>query len=231
MNHEEEAKFIEELREKSRQRPVKYFPSVEESISYPTNPFTDQYTTNLIANAIDLSVIRGKEVSLEGNIIDGIYTVSNPVVGEKDMVLTERQLSPTKENPHNPYQATIFEFHTHPKNLTPSEYDLHGYLLATGSIQQAIWHKKSKINPLFIIGRSTDGKREMLCYQFLKEKLPTPNNIGEQDDFIQEYYKKLKPILNPAQHISNKLAEKESLDYFINVMNSCEGIKAFGKTI
>lgn len=231
MTDEETRTFVERVRDNSKQWPVKYFPSVDKTVSYPQDIFADQHTVECISRAFDLSVSKGKEVGLEGNIIGNNYTISAPIVGEEEMILSHRELFPTENNPYHPYQAIVFDFHTHPKNLTPSQSDLQGYLFAAGSMQRAILHKKSRVNPLFIIGRSIDGRKEMLCYQFQKEALPTPNNRREQEDFIQEYYGRLNPLLRPVQQMGDNIASIKCLDYFVNLMNSCDGIRAFGKII
>lgn len=208
--------------------PVKYYPSVD--IDVP-DIFFHEETLERLSHAFSLYLKNNKETTMKEDIVNNEYVLSPISVGEEGHVITERKTYPTDENPFNPYQATIFDFHTHPFNLIPSQADMRGHLFSAGSIQTAISHKKSSVNPLFLIGRNNEGQQEILSYCFDKEKLPTPKNLCQRNDFVASFYSKIHKKIGNIQNLYDDNAKKQPLEFYVDAMNSISGINSYGKIL
>ncbi len=227
---EDEKAFLEDFRRELYAQPISYYPPLNCMSAIPEDIFAHKQTITAISEVLTLAGTNQIEVALQGNIVENEYRLTQAVLGEEDLVIRKRELMPTEQNPHNPYQALVFDMHTHPQKLIPSPVDLVGYhMLSYGSIEKAIWQKNVCVNPAFIIGRASDERQELVCYQFDKDFLPKPQTRGELVDFLRSYYPKLQASLSEARGLSEEAAGLRSLEYFVDVLNSCPGMSAIGK--
>jgi hypothetical protein len=234
------SKLIEDLIEIDKKRNVSYYLPLDSSTSIPKNLFEDEYSLQKMKDCLNASKEQSVEAKIYGFILSNTYKISEIILGKKEFVLGNIKFTPTTENPFAPYQAQVFDLHTHPLNLVPSIIDLFGVnsthegsilCLSEGSLHETISHKSSRINPIYIIGRNIEDRMEFLCYEFEKETIPELKTHFDRNNFVLKKIYEVEAKLYTLQQMSGKDAKNKDLDFYVDAMNSCEGIKAFGKTI
>ena len=181
-----------------------------------------------ISAALDQSREEQKEIAVEGVIIQGTYKILGPIQGSASSVNIYHRTEPSPLNHYHPFEAFPFIFHTHPGNLFPSCMDVAGFgdpML--GQLGCAMIHKRTAVNPLFIIGRA-EPQKQLLCYRFEKAFMPSPSTQGDAYRFTGEFYNGMYEVLKQKEGMTEDEALEKPLVFYVEVMNSLPGIKAFG---